>query len=374
MAEMNPANERLKHAWTKELQISKQERTIDQRLAALAQFERLTDFASFADFNRDLVDQYLDGLRKTPTRMKTKAAKVRHVRSFFDWMVMEEHLRPKAVRKAILALRLTDKEARTGRATKATAFPTLAEIEATIRNMPDATSIDLRNRALLAFTALSGARDGAIVSMKVKHLRWDKRQVEQHPDEVETKAGKMIETWFFPVGEFLEGEVKRYLDHLKGDLEFDDDDPLFPAPQMGHNEADQFCAVGLSKERWATPGPMRKIFRAAFESNGLKYFNPHSFRNMLVDLAYQRELDPQSFKAWSQNLGHEHLDTTYNSYGKLDANAQRRAMLRLREGKPETPDLGKRMEAIIERKFEEMMEGVGRSLARSDGTRTAKSE
>lgn len=374
MDEMNPANERLKHAWTKELQISKQERTIDQRLAALAQFERLTDFASFADFNRDVVDQYLEALRKTPTRMKTKAAKVRHVRSFFDWMVMEEHLRPKAVRKAILALRLTDKEARTGRATKATAFPTLAEIEATIRNMPEATSIDLRNRALLAFTALSGARDGAIVSMKVKHLRWDGRQVEQHPDEVETKAGKMIETWFFPVGEFLEGEVKRYLDHLKGDLEFSDDDPLFPAPQMGHDEADQFCAIGLSKDRWATPGPMRKIFRAAFESNGLKYFNPHSFRNMLVDLAYQRGLDPQSFKAWSQNLGHEHLDTTYNSYGKLDANAQRRAMMRLNEPEPDTPDLGKRMEAILERKFEEMMEGVGLSLSRSGGTPTTKPE
>ena len=34
-------------------------------------------------------------------------------------------------------------------------------------------------------------------------------------------------------------------------------------------------------------------------------------------------------KAWSQNMGHEHLDTTYNSYGQLNPNAQREAMLSL---------------------------------------------
>ena len=34
-------------------------------------------------------------------------------------------------------------------------------------------------------------------------------------------------------------------------------------------------------------------------------------------------------KAWSQNLGHEHLDTTYNSYGHLTPNVQRDAMYRL---------------------------------------------
>jgi integrase len=330
MTELNPLNERLKLAWIEELTITSSDSTIDHKLAALSQFEALTDMADFAQLDRARVDKYLAALRQTKTSAQTKAAKVRHVKAFYDWMVMDERLKPKSVRKAILALRLKDKEARAGRARRTVKHPTLAEVEDTIRSMPEVTSIDLRNRALLAFTALSGARDGAIISLKLKHVRWAAREVEQHPDEVDTKAGKMIQSWFFPVGDFIEGEGKRYLDHLKADLGFGDDDPLFPAPLMRHDEADQFKAIGLSKRRWTTAEPMRKIFRAAFTANGLRYYNPHSFRNMLMALAYERKLDPESLKAWSQNLGHEHLDTSFNSYGQLDGNAQRRAMLALK--------------------------------------------
>ncbi len=339
MTELNPTNERLKLAWIDELTITSADSTIDHKLAALAQFEAMTDMADFAQLDRARVDQYLTALRQTRTSAQTKAAKVRHVRAFYDWMVMDERLKPKAVRKSILALRLKDKEARAGRARRTVKHPTLAEVEDTIRNMPDASSIDLRNRALLAFTALSGARDGAIISMKVKHVRWAAREVEQHPDEVNTKAGKMIQSWFFPVGDFIEREVKRYLDLLKDDLSFGPEDPLFPAPLMGHDDADHFCAVGLSKRRWSTAEPMRKIFKAAFTANGLRYYNPHSFRNMLTALGYELDLGPKQMKAWSQNLGHEKLDTTFNSYGQLDGNAQRRAMLAIREQSEGTPDL-----------------------------------
>lgn len=345
MTELNPLNERLKLAWIEELIITSADSTIDQKLAALSQFEALTDGHDFTLLDRDRVKLYLAKLRQTATSAHTKAAKVRHVKAFYDWMVMDERLKPKAVRKAILALRLKDKEARAGRAKRTVKHPTLAEVEDTVRAMPDTTSIDLRNRALLAFTALSGARDGAIISMRVKHVRWAAREVEQHPDEVDTKAGKMIQSWFFPVGDVLEAEVKRYLDHLKTDLGFADDDPLFPAPQMGHDDADQFCAIGLSKRRWASANPMRKVYRAAFTANGLRYYNPHSFRNMLMALAYERKLDPESLKAWSQNLGHEHLDTSFNSYGQLDGNAQRRAMLALKD----SPNGANDMEAMIER-------------------------
>jgi hypothetical protein len=50
---------------------------------------------------------------------------------------------------------------------------------------------------------------------------------------------------------------------------------------------------------------------------GLPYFNPHSFRNTLVQVAYERKLDAERFKAWSQNLGHENCLTTFSSYGEI---------------------------------------------------------
>lgn len=355
MTETNPKNERLKLAWIEELEITKADTTIDQRLAALGQFEALTDHADFTKLDRTRVDLYLSELRKTKTSFRTKAAKVRHVRAFYDWMIMDERIKPKTARKAILALRLKDKEARAGRAQRTVKFPTLEEVEDTIRSMPKATSIDLRNRAILAFTALSGARDGAIISMRVKHVRWAAREVEQHPDEVDTKASKMIQSWFFPVGDFIESEVKRYLDHLNDDLCFRPDDPLFPAPQMGQDQADQFCAVGLSKQRWASAQPMRNIFKTAFTANGLRYYNPHSFRNMLMAMAYERKLDPEALKAWSQNLGHENLDTSFNSYGRLDGNTQRRAMLALSRLQPAEDDL----QTMIQREVAKQIAGGG---------------
>jgi hypothetical protein len=50
---------------------------------------------------------------------------------------------------------------------------------------------------------------------------------------------------------------------------------------------------------------------------GLPYFNPHSFRNTLVQLGQEVCKTPEQFKAWSQNLGHEKVLTTFLSYGEV---------------------------------------------------------
>ena len=174
--------------------------------------------------------------------------------------------------------------------------------------------------------------------MKVKHVLWAEREVLQDPNEVATKASKMIQTWFFPVGQFIEEEVESYLACLKNELSFTPDDPLFPSTRVGQDELDRFAPMGLTKTHWSSAAPMRKIFKDAFAENGMRNYNPHSFRNTLTALAYEKDLGPKAMKAWSQNLGHEKLDTTYNSYGNLDANAQRRAMLEI--GKTPKSDAG----------------------------------
>jgi hypothetical protein len=47
------------------------------------------------------------------------------------------------------------------------------------------------------------------------------------------------------------------------------------------------------------------------------YYNPHTFRNTLVQLAQEVCKTPEQFKAWSQNLGHEKVLTTFLSYGEV---------------------------------------------------------
>lgn len=327
MTKVNPKNERHKHDWLKELERDYSASTIDGKLAALACFEEATNYLDFEKITVEAVDRFTSFVVKRSTRSQTNVAAVNSVKSFFEWMVMDERIKGKAARKQINALRLKRKDHTASRARKAKPIPTIAQIETAVRAMPKTTAIERRNRALVAFTLVSGARDGAIISMRVKHVDLINKQVFQDPNEVDTKASKQIYSWFFPVGEFLIREVEDYLDYLKTEQGFKANDYLFTSSARGRDENDQFCIKGISKARWANAQPMRDIFRAACNAVDLPYFNPHSFRKTLMALAYSKELSGEDIKAWSQNLGHEKLDTSVNSYGHLSPDRHRTRML-----------------------------------------------
>ena len=80
--------------------------------------------------------------------------------------------------------------------------------------------------------------------------------------------------------------------------------------------------VGIERKHWGNATAIRKIFREAFQAAGLPYFNPHSLRNTLVQLGETMCKSPEEFKAWSQNLGHEGVLTTFRSYGAVGTRRQ----------------------------------------------------
>ena len=73
-------------------------------------------------------------------------------------------------------------------------MPTLEQIRYVISTMPSATDIERRNRTLIAFELLTGARDGAIASLKLKHIDLIEGKVEQDAREVKTKFRKTFAT------------------------------------------------------------------------------------------------------------------------------------------------------------------------------------
>ena len=73
-------------------------------------------------------------------------------------------------------------------------------------------------------------RDGALISLRVKHVDPARLRVIQNPKEVATKASKRIDTFFFPVSDTCEQIVVEWLRYLREALLFSDDDPLFPKP------------------------------------------------------------------------------------------------------------------------------------------------
>jgi integrase len=116
--------------------------------------------------------------------------------------------------------------------------------------------------------------------------------------------------------------VSEWVSYLRDEKLWGNDDPLFPATRVALGPDRQFAAAGLSREHWSNATPIRTIFREAFSSAGLPYFNPHSFRNTLVQLGQEICRTPEQFKAWSQNLGHEKVLTTFLSYGEVACQRQ----------------------------------------------------
>ena len=107
------------------------------------------------------------------------------------------------------------------------------------------------------------------------------------------------------------------MNYLREKKLWGNDDPLFPMTKVALGASRQFEAVGLDRKHWSSASTIRKIFRDAFEIAGLSYFNPHSFRNTLVRPGETVCQTPEQFKAWSQNLGHEKVLTTFYSYGEV---------------------------------------------------------
>lgn len=112
------------------------------------------------------------------------------------------------------------------------------------------------------------------------------------------------------------------MNYLRESKLWGNDDPLFPATKVAVAEERRFEVVGLKRKHWSTATPIRVIFREAFQAVGLPYFNPHSLRNTLVQLGQTCCRTPEEFKAWSQNLGHEEVLTTFRSYGAVATRRQ----------------------------------------------------
>jgi integrase len=214
-------------------------------------------------------------------------------------------------------------------------IPSLEQVLHVIRSMPATTAIEQRNRALIAFTLLTGCRDRALVSLKLKHVDLENRSVNFDAREVKTKFRKSFTTFFMPVGDDVREIFETWVATLTTEHLWGPTDPLFPAPRMEIDSAGAFRAVGLQREHWTTANAVRRIFLDAFRAAGLPYFHPHSLRHTLGQLGLKISRSPEHLKAWSQNYGHESMLTTLMSYSKVPTDRQGEIMREL--AAPEAP-------------------------------------
>jgi integrase len=338
MKNHNPANERIKRKYFTFLKEAKRhsEPTVDAAAKALNRFEvdtRYRDFKAFhfeqaVAFKRHLAER--KGHRSGEKLSKaTLHSTLTQLKRFFQWLAMQPGYKSRIQYSDAEYFNLSDKDTRVATARRPQDAPTMEQIKHVIATMPAGSDIERRNRALVAFTLLTGARDSAIASMKLKHVDLIASCVYQDAREVDTKFSKTFTTFFFPVGEDIRGIVEEWVEYLRTEKLWGNNDPLFPASHILQGANWEFEVAGLSRRHWSTTSSIRTIFRDAFTQAGVPYFHPHSFRDTITHLGEKVCRTPEDFKAWSQNIGHDKVLTTFFSYGEVGYQRQGEIILGL---------------------------------------------
>jgi integrase/recombinase XerD len=340
---LNPKNERIKRKYLIYLKEAKRlsDRTLDSIARALEQFEVYTKRREFQRFHieqalgfKKMLTEQVSPRTKTRLSVATVHSKLMPLKSFFQWLAGQPGYKSRIHYPDAEYFNPSARDARIAKARHERPVPTIQQIRHVIFSMPLATSIDRRNQALIAFVLLTGARDGAIASLRLKHVDMIEGKVLQDAREVQTKFSKSFDTFFFPVGEDIRGIVEAWVRLLRDEMLWGNDDPLFPATKIAPGPDRQFATQGLARTGWRSTDSIRVIFRMAFRQAGLPYFNPHSFRSVVTQLGQQVCQTPEDFKAWSQNLGHEGVLTTFTSYGTVSSRRQAEIIRSLGRGLP----------------------------------------
>ena len=339
MANSKSPNERIKRSYIDFLRhaMGRSETSLEAVAAALHRFEDYTGFLNFRDFHIGQAKGFKARLakqRNAQTGAGLSAATVTSIlgilKAFFRWLSEQPSFKSRIDTTDAEYFNPPANQARIAAARREQRIPSLEQIRHVLANMPVETDLDLRDRAVIAFTLLTGARDGATTSFKLKHIDIIAGKLDQDAREVATKRAKSFPTYFFPVGDDIRGIVVDWVRFLRHEKFWSDDDPLFPASENGLSPTGRFEPIGLARRHWSNAAAIRRIFKRAFVAAGLPSANPHSFRNTLVQLAYQLQLPPEQFKVWSQNMGHESILTTFSSYGAVTPYRQAEIMRQIK--------------------------------------------
>jgi integrase len=325
-------NERIKRDYFQYLREAhgRDEATIDGAAKALARFEDSTGRKPFKRFHREQAVAFKKKLAaalnaRTGERLSkaTLLATLRELRAFFFWLAHLPGFKSHIAYADADYFNLPDKDVAVARARRERPVPTVNQVRRVLASMPAATPLERRDRALIAFTLLTGARASALASIRLGHVDMAGGYVDQDARTVRTKGSKTFRTFFLPIDDDALAIVTDWALELARDQAWGPGDPLFPATEIGLDPVHGgFEPAGLERRCWRGTGAINEIFRRAFALADLPYFNPHSFRAMLVRHAMSLDLTPEQMKAWSQNLGHANVMTTLTSYGQVPTHRQ----------------------------------------------------
>jgi len=328
MLKTNENNEKAKNKYYDFLKESAgfSEATINAIKKAIYRYEEFTEFEDFSKFSKKKAVEFKKWLevKKDPRTQKQISVTtcyhyLRNLKDFFKWLSYQPNYKSKINVTEIEFLKLPKEKARIAIAQKRENYPTLEQVKTVINSIAIENEIDLRDRALLSFTLLSGMRDNAIITLPIMAFNENTLQISQDPKlGVKTKFSKTINSVLFKFDDEMLGFVLEWVNYLKTEKLFANSDPLFPRNKVENQEnIKSFISNTVEPLFWQSATSIRNIFKQRFENAGVEYFSPHTFRHLAVITAISKCRNGQEIKAVSQNFGHEDVGTTMTTYGSL---------------------------------------------------------
>jgi integrase len=343
MTKRNSDNLRIKRkylVWQKEAK-GLSDASIDKSAAAISTYETYLDGRDFRSFHSERARSFKRRLssqknQRTGAKLSPTSGNgvLREVQAFYSWLADQPGYKSRVSRSDIEFFGVDRRTDAARRSSCWKPHPSPAQVVRLLNGMPGTTVLQRRDRALVAFLFLTGSREGAAITLRLGHVDLVNACVHFDGRTVATKFGKSATIAFFPMGEPCEQIVRDWIWELRTQQHFSDSDPLLPRTRVGVGASRQFAALGIERAPWASASSAAKIFKQAFVTAGLPPFSPHRVRDTLAELSKDHCRTPEDYKAWSQNMAHEDVLTTFRSYGSVAPGRQVDLMARFRKRGP----------------------------------------
>jgi|DEB0MinimDraft_4_1074332.scaffolds.fasta_scaffold00979_6 integrase len=329
----NEQNEAVKYQFFQELtecgindKDPRDPKTVLQYINAIHEFEIATNFKDFKNYDLnfalDFKDHLASKISKKTGKNISKSLYVHYLKynkEFFEWLKKENKKYSKIKSKDISYLKTNKNDKNTALATGHQESNLVKDILIVIRNMPDSTAIQMRNKAMISLCLITCPRIKALLTARICSIRYFEEYeawaFDQNPKLVDTKRRKHIVSFFVGQCQDIIDNVLNWLEYLQNNG-FKDHDYLFPNIGSSFNsKGESICKLTkelVGSDSWARSG----IFKPAFKAGNVKYYCPHSFRHSLARLA-RKQPDPTNLLiALGENDGHKNgMAVLISSYG-----------------------------------------------------------
>lgn len=290
----NPNNEIVKYKFFEQLEHSKDGKdfkTINQYVNAIHEFEVATNFKDFRKYDSEWAIIFKNFLNDKTTKREGKPVSaslffhyISHVRQFLEWLHSNAQEYSNLKQRDIGYMYANRKEKNKARATRHPESHDIADILATIRNMPESTEIEIRNKAIMSLFAITTPRISSLKEARIESIKYfkdyDAWAFLQDPRTQNTKGSKYITSFFIGQVEDVIKNIIKWRDLLIS-KDRKKSDYLFPKITPSFTK-DGDSEIILTKEYIKSDTQIRAIVKEAYENNGLQYIKPHNFRHSIA--------------------------------------------------------------------------------------------